>query len=351
MPLNTPKTRRIARRALARKWVVFESLATDIQELCGAEKAESPPACFEPGAMNRVTGLSPWRNWDTERALLNGGRGEHGATVAYLLENVELAGGHLYCGAAKLQIGPEPERWILPTRTDTHEADDARLVTSWAGANFFGPFLKCDLPLELVHEGHSDNFTIPTRPYEHAAGYRQLFGLPELPRLERARFRRLTYYTDYAQNSYKVARYRSLRDRVRRSLSSTMGPTHEIVYLKRGPDGEKRRLTNEAQVIDWCERNRIHVLDPTAMDAAQIALELLESRLVIGVEGSHLSHAIFSLHDAGTLLVLQPPDRFALAFKEFTDCFGMTFGFVVGEKNADGFSVSLEDLSRLLNRL
>ena len=71
--------------------------------------------------------------------------------------------------------------------------------------------------------------------------------------------------------------------------------------------------------------------------------------MVISVEGSHISHVVYSMSRDGLLTVLQPPDRFAMAFKEFTDCIGLRFGFVVGDPTEGGFSVDLDTLRRFLD--
>jgi hypothetical protein len=73
--------------------------------------------------------------------------------------------------------------------------------------------------------------------------------------------------------------------------------------------------------------------------------------MVISCEGSHLSHAIYTMADDATLLVLQPPERFSLAFKAFTDRLDMRFAFVVGRPCPDGFEIDLDELSGFLDTL
>jgi hypothetical protein len=75
----------------------------------------------------------------------------------------------------------------------------------------------------------------------------------------------------------------------------------------------------------------------------------MDARIVVSVEGSHLSHVVLSMADNGVLLVLQPPDRFATVYKEYTDCVHMRFGFVVCDKSHTGFVVNMDDLRRTLD--
>ena len=72
---------------------------------------------------------------------------------------------------------------------------------------------------------------------------------------------------------------------------------------------------------------------------------------MVGVEGSQFSHAIYTVADNGAFLVLQPPDRFSMAYKEYTDRVGLTYAFVVGTPDEDGFRVETDRLQRMLDRL
>jgi len=47
--------------------------------------------------------------------------------------------------------------------------------------------------------------------------------------------------------------------------------------------------------------------------------------------------------------LLQPPDRFNNVFKDYTDCLGLNYSFVVGHPVAGGFEIRIEDLVRTLD--
>jgi capsular polysaccharide biosynthesis protein len=91
------------------------------------------------------------------------------------------------------------------------------------------------------------------------------------------------------------------------------------------------------------------VIDIAQMGAEAIARQALDAPIVVGVEGSHLSHAIFAAHDDATFLVLQPPHRFSMSYKEYTDRVGMRYAFLVGDPAPDSFTISIDDLNRLLD--
>ena len=121
--------------------------------------------------------------------------------------------------------------------------------------------------------------------------------------------------------------------------------------MRRGSDGERRQLVNEAALADLLVAKGFDIIDLDRMDAAEIARRTLDAPIVIGVEGSHLSHAIYAMADSGAFLVIQPPDRFAMPYKEYADRMGMGFGFVVALPDAGGFAVDLDDIRMMLDRL
>lgn len=351
MRLNLPMIARRARRLLVREVPTLTSLARENWTLCAAETRDAAPAIHLDGALDRVTALSPWRSWEVERSIIEGRAGSHAASTAHLIEDVDLVGAYLYKGAAKAQPGFGQELWMLPAAEALQHVDEGCLVTSAEGSHFFGPLLQSDFPLELISPGDARNFTVTTKPYGHSAEYRRLFGLPPERRLTRARFRRLIVYTDFAQNSFKIARYVELRRRLRAHVTAAGRARQRGVYLSRGRTGELRILSNEQAIIEFLDTQGFEILEPGSLRADEIAARTLEAPLVISVEGSHLSHAIFSMKDAGTMLVLQPPDRFAMPYKEFTDSLAMRFAFLVGIKTHDGFEVPIDDLRRMLDCL
>lgn len=348
MRLNSAMLMRRLRRLVRGRPQPLHTLASHVETLCPAEVLDAPSARHLPGALDKVTALSPWRSWDAEHALIRGGPTEHAASTLHIVDNVQVVDAHLYCGSAKAQPGYGAEKLLLEDGVPVEHLDEAHLVTSQEGSHFFGPFLQCDLPLELIRPADPRNRTMLTKPYEHATGYRDMLGLPPVPTMRRARVRRLTIYVDFAQNSHKIARYRRLRAALRQRLPQAGAAARPGVYLKRGSTGEPRILVNEAKVMDFLAARGFEIVEPARLGAAEIAARTLDAPVVVSVEGSHLSHVIYSMADRGTMLVLQPPDRFAMPYKEFTDALGMGFAFVVGDGAQGGFTVNLAELAATL---
>lgn len=347
---NTARLSRTVRRMFVRHPPVLVSYAVSREILSPGTSVPTPPAIYLPGSLERIEALSPWRTWDIELDLIQGRPADHAPTSSFEIHDVHVAGAYLYKGAAKSLEGFGPEEMMRRGGAPYLEIEEGQLVTTWAGSHFFGPFLQCDLALELLAHDQAGRFTMRTRLYEHAAGYRELLDLPSPPLIEYGRIRRLRYFSDFSQNAHKVERYRELRRRLRRAVTP-LNRGAPGAYLARGTSGEARLIDNEMAMQEHLVRKGFVVVDPAKHSAREISERLLDVPLVISIEGSHLSHAIYSLRDRGTLLVLQPPKRFAMPYKEFTDAMDMRFAFLVGTATGTGSHFDLEDLDRLLDRL
>ncbi|TCS59811.1 uncharacterized protein DUF563 [Primorskyibacter sedentarius] len=350
MRVNTPLLAWGLRRFVTGRTPDLHELATRSWEISPALSEACPPAIHLPDALDRITALSPWRDWESERRFIEGGVIEHAATRAHLVEDVDISGAFLYRSAAKMRAGFGPQQMIRKGGASFQRISEAHLVSNWAGSQYFGIFLRAILPMELLPGQGAPMISVVTKPYEHEDGYRQILSMPPPPRVASARVKRLTLYTDFGQNASKAVRYAELRARLRRTLTP---PAPEApptgVYLKRGDTGERRHLTNEAQVEAALAALGFDIVEPSKLEPRTIAQRLLDAPIVVSVEGSHLAHAIYPIAENGTLVVLQPPDRFAMAFKEFTDRADLRFAFTVGRPAPNGFSVDIDDLKHTLD--
>ncbi len=352
MPLPVPNFamfRRGLLRLLRGSGADLRALASRSWDLCGTERVQVAPAIYLPGALDKIKALSPWQTWEREHVLIHGGEVEHAPSSAHLLENVQLVDACLYKGAARQQVGFGTER-PLRTWQPTRLLNQARLITGQTGSHFFGNLLLDDFPLALLAADGPPPLSMVRKPYSHEADYRRLLHLPDPEPETQARIKQLLIHTDFAQNSLKLARYEQLRSALRKTLGQDAGSRPKI-YLRRGGDGEARILANEQALLPIMAAAGIELVDPDVLDAATIARRTLDATLVVGVEGSHLSHVIYSMAADATLLVLQPPTRFAMPYKEYTDRMQMRFAFLVGDEAAQGFEIAADDLQRMLELL
>ena len=347
--INWPRVKRLILRFARGKYIGMDTLAKRMIVLCPEEIAILPKAIYLENSLERIHALSPWRNWSREQHLIHGGKTEHGASRAYLIEDVNVVGSFIYSGPATDNPGFGPEQLLLKKVGNRKDIDRANLVTTWGGSHFFGALLLDDFVFELNADDPENNIRMSTKPYEHEAAYRKLLGLNHSSLIEYARVGRLTLYSEPYNNSFRANRYRILRGRLRENMGG--GVTHAAtgVYLKRGRTGEGRLIDNEEAIETYLERNGFDIVEPAALTVEEIVRRTMDAPVVISVEGSHISHILFTIADEGTLVVLQPPGRFSTVYKEFTDCMGMRFAFIVGLESSGGFTVPLDEMKRVLD--
>ncbi len=349
MRVNWPMLMRLGHRLTVKNPCHLRDLACETTTLSPEETTHVAPALYPKNAMDKVTGLSPWRHWSVETPLIEGGKATHAATKAHTVENVHISGPFVYKGASKYDAGYGDERLLQRKVGATQSIDRAVLVSCFGGSRFFGPFLKDSLTQELLPDDSASMIAMRTKTYDHEPGYRALFELPAPRTIERGHIRKLTFFDDFGQNAGKEVRYNTLKSRLRKNVIHDNHRPPVGVYLKRGMTGEARILTNEQAFEDHLQNLGFDIVEPAELPADEIARRTLDAPIAISVEGSHMSHVVYSMAPSGTLLVLQPPHRFAMAFKECTDRIGLRFAFFVGDPADGGFSVDLDEFQRFLD--
>ncbi len=349
MSLNWPRVRRGVQRVLARKAVKLEDVQARTWTVCPEARSTCAPAIYPASALDKIRTLSPFRRWPGEELLIKGGELVLAPTTGHLLRDVDIVAGHFYCGGLDWLAGSVAAPWRLPPLKREPPLARAMLETSGSGAAFFGCLLLDDFPMALMAENPADTIAMMSNPSGHEAQYRELMGL--LPRrvIQQGHVQEMTMFIDPAYNASKTARYRQLRTNLRQRVGESACTGR--VYISRGLAGARRVLSNEAELEGILRQRGFTVIDPMKTSALEVARHSLDARLVVSIEGSQVSHAIFSMADDAALVLLQPPDRFGMQYKEFTDAMGMRFGFVVCDPVDDGFKVDIDELLRLLDSI
>ncbi len=349
--INIPMLRRYLLRLIQGRTEFLDTAITTA--VVGEEHlTELSPAIFTEGALDSIDAFSPWRIRETELLLACGGKWICKPTIAHTIQNVSIVNGFMYKANASMDVGCAKEQVITPSQPSKDVIDTANCVSTWSGNNFFGSLLLDDYPLELMADNPDQNLRVAGKNYSHDSGYRSLLGLEGTRITSNAHIRELVVYDDPTISRNKAARYRRLRERLRSSLSISPNKCRKIVYLKRGSDGDQRDILNINEFEKSLLAANCEIINTETLSAIEIARQTLGADIVIGVEGSHLSHGIFTMSDNGTLLVIQPPDRFAMVYKEYTDCMNMTFAFLVGDAVGPGqFNVDTVNLSHLLETI
>jgi Glycosyltransferase 61 len=334
---------RILRNRLARKPSrTLESVAVKTWEIAPGEVAIAPPAYFLPNQLERVTGWT-FASEHPRRAM-EGGNVVHGATRGFLLKDVWLLDGSLYKDDAYAWLLPRSS-WLPQVRVES-EIDRGALFCSAMGNKYFGQWLMDDCATYQMAAAEGVPVTTAQPVNIHTNGYEDWLGMKPV-RLNNAFFKELVVFDDVGQNRHKHLRFRAMNERV---LSHVRVSPHPGVFILRGGTGDLRLEINEIELAEHLrDRRGFRILDPAKTDVPTIVAACAGARTIIGVEGSGLMHGILALQPGGSVLTLQPPDRFVRVYKDLTDRDHQYFGFVVGYAVGKGFLIDPVEVERTLD--
>jgi Glycosyltransferase 61 len=334
-------------RRMTGKDADFWDLADEVWHPASAEVRAFPAALALPGQLDRISATVFGDEHDTRRALTEGGPRKVGPTVAARFRDVDLVDGVLYKARAEFHLRPRQSRWPLAKRPA--QTMSGALYDSWIGLRYFGNWLMDNTETYRLAEADGVPLTIRGDSAGHRADYERLLGIAPQRAVGDVHFDELILYQDLANNSGKLARAADRRSRLAagRNVSSTPG-----VFLLRGRTGDLRLLENEAELADSLFR-RHGIVPLQAEDQTVDALlsTCAGARVVIGVEGSQLTHALTVMPPGGAMLALFPPDRATAAMKLMTDRLELSFAFVVGLGSIGGFRVDPDELEATLQLL
>jgi hypothetical protein len=308
-----------------------------------ASTSIAPPAIYLAGETEKITGLEPNTNNINEQFRINGGQREHAATIARSLRDAYLFGDHVYKKTAKIQIGINPEKLFYQHGLKVR--DTASLASSWIDSKYFGHWMTDGIPLLMAGREIAPPIRNSGPLTAHQEQYLSMLEM-SYESFIGGKIRELIILEDFGQNKYKRARYEKIRECFYRHGNQS---SHPGAIILRGMSGVNRALINERQIADYLLSIGFKVIDPQRQSANEIIQATSGARIVVGVEGSHLAHGLFSMHPRGTLLVLQPPNRFNNVHKDYADCMDLEYAFVVGDACDGGFRIPVDHIRRILD--
>lgn len=345
-----------AYKFMARKWFAHKTdinlkhVAAKSWDIAPGEITVSPPAFFLPDQLERVTAWEarffPFEH--PARTMQGGLSVDQGPTRGYLIKDVHLIDGALYKGNASLWLSLNPK--TFPRIVVDTEIQRGAAYCTQNGNTWFGTWLMEDCVTYAL--ACNEGVPVTTAPsarfplFTQAPAYEHWLGMNPL-RLRSAYFRELVLFDDWSNNRSRHSRYRAMGEKL---LSHVDYASHPGVFILRGGAGDLRLLRNELELAEHLHKTRgFRILDPLKTDVATIVATCAGARTVVGVEGSQLVHGVNVLQPGGSLLVLQPPNRFVSYYKFLTDRDHQHFGFVVGTPEGDGFTIDIEEVERTLD--
>jgi hypothetical protein len=290
------------------------------------------PAVFLAGQIERITGTLPYFNLERVIKDATTPTVTHGPTVAFYVKNAVLLDGAVYAGHYKHTIA-DKSLFDTVAREACH-LQIAALASSYMGTKYFGHWLRDDCVQYELAQSMAPVLCVRRPAFNHQQAYQSYFNQNWTP-TDRALIDELIIFQDFAQNRLKRSRYKALRDRIRTQFHSNN--ERQYIYLRRGHTGSPRTVENENEILEALVAQDFAVVDVETDELSHIINTLLNAKLVISVEGSHIAHCAFTCPDDCGFLVLQPPDRFSMTHRNWAGPLGMPFGFVVGTLGDRGY--------------
>ncbi|MBC9247873.1 glycosyltransferase family 61 protein [Paracoccus sp. 11-3] len=227
--------------------------------------------------------------------------------------------------------------------------EDTVLINSMAGLRYFGHWLGDDTSAFEAFRGQSNVISLPLPAWDNTPVYASLFNHDWSQQMV-VRSRKLTLVRDLGFSRAKADRYRTLRDRLRQNFGTVPDNRTKIVFLRRGPTGDRREIANSAELENRLAAAGVSIVTAEG-DTRQLISQMLDAAVIITVEGSQSRHATYNLRDGGGMLTLLPPDRFYVAAHEWLRCLDMHSGMVIGSMAESGFTIDPDEVLAMVDQL
>jgi capsular polysaccharide biosynthesis protein len=219
-----------------------------------------------------------------------------------------------------------------------------RYCQSYVSWRYFGHWVTDAIPTAFLDPDMGAVWMPPDISWTHAEGYLATYGLAPLD-APLVHADELVVYQDFGQGSLKRQRYDALRSLLRSRFA--VGDAEDLVFLRRGSTGFRRAIADEEHLIDALMACNWRVVDIGTSTFEDIQRALCRARVVVSMDGSHLTHAQMSLLPGSVLVLLLPHDRFTSVHVGYAQANRLSAGVVVlqGSKE-DGYVVNLDEILR-----
>ena len=302
-----------------------------------------PPAIL-PEAFERISGsddgstLEGQLKWLTETEVI------HQPVYRYRMKSV-LACSNGYYGKSDYQRFKKSDLTSLLS-DNMRQVNRASFVNTGVSTRFFGHFVWDACSAAFLDEDVPLFMTPPENCY-HCADYVSAFQLNPIS-ASMILAAELFVYQDFSQGPHKAERYKIMRALLRKQFSSKR--TSDYVYLRRGNTGVRRTIRNEAQLLDRLAADGWDIVDIANMTVPEIQERLLDCQVVLGVEGSNMSHANFSVAAGGHMIFLVPHDRVTAVHLGICRANEIKVGFsILSGSQAEGYEADVDEIFKTVD--
>lgn len=299
------------------------------------------PVVFDPDQLDRVHSCAFGTHRLEEFAKLRTKTFIGQPAERYRLGECIIVGGTVITKQSRHLLRAMPELVNLKARLAVF--DRATLLNTMQGLYYFGHWLQDDCPLYERVKDAPPLLSVARNDWPDMSYYETGFG-QTWTETRFAHVGDLTVWRDLNYSTEKAQRIQALRVRLRKTMVPRA--SGRIVYISRGQTGEPRNMSNVVAFEAALRQAGVEVVEP-----GQGGQAMLGARIVISIEGSQACHGIYALADGGTILIIQPPERFYNPLRNWTSLLGLTYAIVVGQKDATSFFVNPDEVLRMVDRL
>ena len=268
--------------------------------------------------------------------------------IAHWLKDASLIGGSVFSGRFRHELLPVGQKFIsdFSLTGPVAEIKEAALVSTCAGATWWGHWIEDEVPLQMLAEKYPNPVVYDRDFYRDEKDYSHAFGLNEPERYRVALFEELLIINDFAQNPDKTARYQELRKRM-----AILPQGHDRIFLSRGNSGVRRVLVNEEEVCLKLESIGFKTIDVTSSSAEEVIAACRGANVVVSVEGSHLAPLLYLVDDFATLIILNPPFQVHTTVADIGVFCGLSAGMFICEPDGESmvdFRADPEELTHFI---
>ncbi len=323
------------------------NIASNQVEVCPAQKGYVEPSFFFSEEMGNILRYHPETNVEIEMQRIKGGEVIHDATICWEIKDAYIIGNNLYKNNYK-KTYPQlnDSKSIKSSISEIESTGHLALTSSYQGVKYFGHWLRDDVVTYLLAAKYGLPISFQTEEWADKPLYSKIFD-QNWEKHYQGRIHKLFLFQDYAQNSYRQERYKELRRNIRKEYFPKNPGGN--VYLKRGLTGNNiRNLTNEDFLINTLEKLNFIILDITKDPLEFIIENLMDANLVITIEGSHQNHALYTLGEGGSLIIIQPPSMFNNSAKDWCNILDFKHGITICKSRENGFEVNIHSVLKLI---
>jgi hypothetical protein len=237
---------------------------------------------------------------------------------------------------------------LLPTPPIYSVTEDAYWSSTVAGSSWFGHWLEDELPSLLLGASLGRPYSFDRPLYADEGEYLLRAQVPPPFRVNCAHFRNLWILDEFAQNPSKVRRFHEIRKRLLAGET-----TERPVYVHRGSTGVTRRSRNDLEVLEHFRSARYDIIEIGRTPLAEAADILRRALYVVGMEGSHLAHALYFCPMGAMIIALAPSNQAHTTVTDLCALFGLAAAiYICKPLNADGssYEIDLIELQQFIER-